>query len=367
IITLHDEQGNLVYPGRVQSDGSFITILQLPSAPEDMTLTLNADGFASREVIISDMVSYSKIDRHMSILSNPLESRSVTLTDSDGDMIPDIYDAVPNDPNKAFSNSTPSLTVAFEDLFLRAQAGDADYNDFIAKYSITEILNSDNHIVEIQGEVEAVAKMAGYNHLFGIMIDDLPEGTILNVDYIDSSGNSQNSEATINGLADIVLFESTKNAVGMNAGFSIIFDSEAAEDRSELVQVPYNPYLLVFNTGHDIHLIGEDALPGSINPGDNYQDSDGFPWALLVPTDWIHPDESQRIEVHYPRFTLWRESFGAEHSDWYLHYDDPYEPPVEPDPDYPEMVFTSDRGDGDLEIWVWDTDTGFAQLTFNDS
>ena len=184
----------------------------------------------------------------MSILSNPLKSRSITLADSDDDLIPDIYDAFPDDPDRAFSNSTPSLTVAFEDLFFREQAGDADYNDFIAKYSITEIMNSKNKIVEIQGKVEAVAKMAGYNHRFGIMIDNLPKGTILNVDYIDFSGNSQNSETTINGLADIVLFESTNNAfndpektMGKNAGFSIIFDSNADKDRVDMVQIPYNP------------------------------------------------------------------------------------------------------------------------------
>ena len=42
--------------------------------------------------------------------------------------------------------------------------------------------------------------------------------------------------------------------------------------------------------------------------------------------------------------------------------------PVVPSvPNYPDMVFASDR-DGDLEIWAWEKDTGvFSQLTFNDS
>ncbi len=362
IITLHDEQGNLVYTGRVPSDGLLNTILQLPAAPEDMTLTLNADGFESREVVISDMVRYSKIDRHMSILSNPLESRSITLIDSDGDSIPDIFDAFPNDLTRAFSNRIPAdedewLTIAFEDLFLRAQAGDADYNDFIATYSITEITNDSDQIVELQVEVEAVAKIAGYNHLFGIMIDNFAGDALLKTDYIDSSGNLQHEDKEIKDQADIVLFQSTKNAVGKTAGFSLIFDIDDSQNsvdkdfdnpqnRDDIDHAPYNPYLYVKNTGHDIHLIGENALPGSSNPNnipgeDVFQDAEGFPWALLVPASWIHPEESQRIEVHYPRFTLWRESLGAEHSDWYLHYDDPYVP-GENQPPYPVIApFTS--------------------------
>ena len=206
IVTLHDEQGNLVYTGRVQPDGSLTTILQLPAAPEDMTLTLHAHGFETRKVVIRDMVRYSKIDRHMSILSTGLNAKGTTLLDSDGDLIPDIYDAFPNDPDRAFSNRIPaeeSLTVAYEDLFLRAQAGDADYNDFIAGYFITEITNSSGQIIELQGEVTAVAKIAGYNHLFGIMIDYFEGSALLNVDYIDFSGNSQHSVTTIAGHADI--------------------------------------------------------------------------------------------------------------------------------------------------------------------
>lgn len=335
IITLHNKQGTLVYTGKAEPDGSLRTVLQLPSAPEDMTLTIQADGFESREIIIRDMVKYSKIKRKMNILSDPLNSRNLVLLDSDGDLVPDTYDAFPHDPDRAFSNRIPAdgaLTIAFEDLFKHAQAGDADYNDFIAKYFITEITNSNNLIVELKGEVEAVAKMAGYNHLFGIMINSFEGSAELSVDYTDSFGNSQKSEIAVNGSADIVLFKNTIYAVGKKAGFSLVFDNP--QNREDLGTAPYNPYLYVYNTGHDIHLIGEDARPGSINIGDSFQDADGFPWALLVPVEWIHPDESQRIEVHYPRFTQWRESFGAEHSDWYLHYDDPYDPGNENNPPY---------------------------------
>ena len=70
--------------------------------------------------------------------------------------------------------------------------------------------------------------------------------------------------------------------------------------------------------------MGEQDLGGVTH---SYQDGEGFPWGLLVPLKWTPPAETQRIEVHYPRFANWRQSFGAEHTDWYLHYDDPYVPP----------------------------------------
>ena len=122
-----------------------------------------------------------------------------------------------------------------------------------------------------------------------------------------------------------MLFENTRISVGRASSFVLLFASP--QDRNGVDEPPYNPYLYVYNTGYDIHMIGEKPLPWSRDPpGSTFRDEDGFPWALLVPVDWIHPEEGQRIEIPYPRFTLWRESFGAEHADWYLHYYDPYVP-----------------------------------------
>jgi hypothetical protein len=48
-------------------------------------------------------------------------------------------------------------------------------------------------------------------------------------------------------------------------------------------------------------MIGEEPLPGSRDPaGTMFRDAEGFPWALLVPTDWRHPNDGHRIEIPYP-------------------------------------------------------------------
>ena len=75
-------------------------------------------------------------------------------------------------PWSRLSAPTPGLfTVAFEDLYLREDAGDADYNDFIATYNVTQKLNAENLVSEVTGWAYAKTKLAGYDHRFGLIIN----------------------------------------------------------------------------------------------------------------------------------------------------------------------------------------------------
>lgn len=335
-VSLDDSEGNPVFSGMVADDGTLSTSVQLPSAAEDMTLTIRAAGFETRTIRIDDMAAFERIDRTISLVrigsaeSGPL-ARSAE-PDADGDGVPDSEDQAPDNPNVAFYAYVPSreaITVAYEDLFGRAQAGDADYNDFIASYTIVEGLNASLHVTEIAVNATAVQKLAGYDHRFGIRLDTFAGTATVTGSYIDADGTQRiYTDRPATGPEEIDLFLNSRNATGRSAGFTIEFNQPQVRDGSDgqLPTAPYNPYLVVRTTGHDIHLIGREANTISINPGDPFVDREGFPWALLVPRAWVHPDEGQRIEVHYPRFTLWRESGGADHADWYDHFDDPYDP-----------------------------------------
>jgi len=325
IATLRDIPGNVVYAGRV-ADGHLSARVMLPSAPEDIELTLQSEGFADRVVRIRDMVCYSEVNRTMGLLSQGDGARAVDplLADSDGDLVPDVYDAFPEDPQSAFAYKIPAdgnLTVAYEDLYGLAQAGDADYNDFIAEYSILEVTNGGNELHRIEVTAEETVKLAGYNHRFGIRIDGFAGSARLTGHYIDEYGNSVSMDRIETSFANIDLFKESGAGLSKQASFVLEFDTAQG---SAVDRPPYNPYLCVLNTSQEIHLMGEQDLGGVPH---TYQDGEGFPWGLLVPLKWTPPAEAQRIELHYPRFANWRQSFGAKHTDWYLHYDDPYVPP----------------------------------------
>lgn len=340
-VALEDGEGNRVFAGMVGDDGVLDASVQLPSAAEDMTLTVRAGGFETRTIVIDDMVTFELIDRTLSLKrvvpeSDGPASRSsldvVDPDDTDGDGVPDSEDAEPDDPTIAFYSYVPSreaITVAYEDLFGREDAGDADYNDFIASYTIREGLNADGDVTQIYVAAEAVQKLAGYDHRFGIRIDSFEGKASVTGSFVDLKGTSRDySLRPIVDVAEIDLFMNSRYAKDKSAEFTVTFDEPQTRDGSgdALPEAPYNPYLFVYNTGQDIHLIGREANTISKNPDDPFIDEKGFPWALLVPRDWTHPEEGVRIEVDYPRFTLWRESGGTEHQDWYDHYQDPYDP-----------------------------------------
>jgi LruC domain-containing protein len=324
VAEIHDSKGRPVYAGRLQPDGTLEARLQLAAAQEDMTLTLGGAGFEGRSILIPRMVRYSEVNRTVGILFDAGVARAAAdlTTDSDGDGVPDVYDAFPTDPDAAFAYQTPAngkLTVAFEDLFGQARAGDADYNDFIAKYTVQEIADGSNAVTKIIVNAEADTKLAGYHHKFGIRIDKFEGKAILSGSYVDGAGTSRKlGPVKTTGPLNVVLFEDSRTAVGKKASFTLEFATpQLITPRAGTVdRPPYNPYLYVYDTGKEIHLMGEQDTRGSTS--ESYQDAEGFPWALLVPSDWVHPAEGQRIEIPYPRFTSWRESFGQKDTDWYL-------------------------------------------------
>ncbi len=147
VVSLRNSKGETLYSGAVPSGGTLATVLSLPAAPQDVVLRLDAPGYEPREVTIDGMVLYSEINRVMGLLSEGLSAKG-DLPDTDRDGVPDIYDVDPLDPEVAFQVRTPAsgqFTVAFEDLY--PVPGDADYNDFAAKYFLLE-----NHMSEIPAE-----------------------------------------------------------------------------------------------------------------------------------------------------------------------------------------------------------------------
>jgi LruC domain-containing protein len=321
VVSLRNSKGETLYTGAVPPGGTLAAVLSLPAVPQDVTLRLEAPGYEPREATIDGMVLYSEINRVMGLLSEGLSAKTV-LPDADGDGVPDVYDADPSNPAVTFVNKIPPegyLSVAFEDLYLQADAGDADYNDFLAKYRVAEYAATSETLSSMVIEAVAVAKLAGYNHDFGMVIDFAGVADA-QIEYYDAGGSLlkvTNMEG-LTGQAVLPLFESTKDCIQRSTKAVLTFREPAP--RNTITLPPYDPYLYVRNTKYDIHLIGRESLPNSTNPpGSTFQDAKGFPWALLVPISWKHPAETQYIGAAYPLFDRWRQTFGKEVPSWYLY------------------------------------------------
>jgi LruC domain-containing protein len=352
VIQVVDSQDGLLFSASAADGETVMGEMLVPATPGEVTLSIIAPGHEPYEVVITDPYKYQQLARLISLVADPTAEPE---PDTDGDGIIDAYDSAPDDPDIAFVRHIPAstpLTIAFEDNY--PELGDGDYNDFVASYQIVEYRSARNNLVKVRGHAEALARGAGYDHEFGIVVrfeGMNGSGTIFRYDHerqfierVSISGD---------GYVRVPLFESTKNnafhrsggtvrfdnvepdaapSEGYSSRFTIVYEAEAdSTPASRYVWAPYDPYLLVRNPKHglalDVHLIGKEPLPGSENhllEGDvppGFRDADGYPRALLVPGDWGWPrestDGSPKIETAYPQFADWTLSLGASHSDWY--------------------------------------------------
>lgn len=96
---------------------------------------------------------------------------------------------------------------------------------------------------------------------------------------------------------------------------------------------PYNPYIFSTDSpSKEVHLpnlsptqlgktnssfgTAQDAT-NKTNWSKTYVTSDGRPWALHIPYEWDHPQESNRIGDVFGGFKPWVESKGANNTTWY--------------------------------------------------
>ncbi|MCB1177061.1 MAG: LruC domain-containing protein [Leptospiraceae bacterium] len=269
-----------------------------------------------------DLTGLVEINRIIKINGNVVQ---VVIVDSDSDGIPDSEDLYPNDPTRSSMVKTSGssyLTVAYEDLY--PKQGDADFNDYVVRVSTEEDLDSMGKVKRIRGSYEHVAKGAGYNHKLFFRLPDGVSGTYT-LKRFSSDGNL---EETISGNLnnDIEILPESKSTLptwnskkgetpskGKKAELEIILDQSI--DKKLLSMSPYDLFLFVINTGHEIHFLGKYKNEDGT---DNYLDQGGFPWAISIPGIWQHPYESTDIRNSYSNFKNWYESRGSNYNDWYL-------------------------------------------------
>ena len=261
--------------------------------------------------------------------------------DSDGDGVFDEFDDYPEDATKAFNEFYPGVnqygTIAFEDYW--PQKGDYDLNDMVIDYNMLQILNADNDVVEIEGEIILRAVGAGFQNGFYIQLPFAADQILSYGDY--------NLESDAN-LAVLEIFHNTFDLLdnGSNTfintdpdesytepyhlNFEIILVSPISSEEFNHLP-PYNPFITVNgNRGREVHLAGYPPTSladlslfnteddnSDFNAGRYYKNANNLPWAVHLPSQWDYPIEKNEISWAYINFAEWAESGGTSMQNWY--------------------------------------------------
>ena len=236
-----------------------------------------------------------------------------------------------------FPSAASMYVVGYEDLY--PAKGDYDFNDLTVAYRVAYGLNADGDVVAIEGRAYLLTRGSSYSHDWRLAID-LPvaaSGTLACT--VSPSYNSPLATLPCPGAAaahgtgtlDLVLFEDTKRLFpdpagsefvntqrlysapwnlryfhGPRADFRLTLDAPLAA--AAIQPAPYDPYLFVRDTNRVVKLI-------EVDPG--YQDSNGFPFGMLLTSDWKPPLEFTDTGVAYPLFNDFVTSEGATSQAWY--------------------------------------------------
>lgn len=255
--------------------------------------------------------------------------------DSDGDGVADANDCYPSDPNKAYCNSVPTGTLAFEDQW--PFTGDYDMNDVVVTYNYNVITNAANNVVRVEATYVLRATGGSFKNGFAVQFP------------VERSKVSVVTGATLEAgqtNAVLVIFNDMRQtAAAWNTvpgatttpatTFNVSFNITNGPNISTFGLGAYNPFIwngtAGFGRGYEIHLPGK--LPtdlantslfttgrdgSNLNSGDTYLSNNGrYPWAINIPATFDYPVEKADVNSAYTKFASWVNSGGNSYSNWY--------------------------------------------------
>ena len=219
--------------------------------------------------------------------------------------------------------------VAFEDSF--PKAGDADFNDFLTNFKVTEKINSKNQVTDIIVDFYPRALGASYDHSLLVVLNGVKEqpsnitlktnplftgGADVTLSHFNANGNLLDVQTNLPVDKDVVVFGSTHAIFNAKKTTDVINtylnqpympaqqsarlaiklknpELNALGNRTEVDLSRLRMVLHVKDTGKDIDIIDVDPF--------NY-DSKGFPFGFIIPANWQWPQEDVNITTQYPNF-----------------------------------------------------------------
>ncbi|WP_299018008.1 LruC domain-containing protein [uncultured Photobacterium sp.] len=238
-----------------------------------------------------------------------------------------------------YPSSVEYYIAAYEDNY--PAKSDYDFNDLVVGYRVGYGMDGDKvSSLIVYGYL--IARGSGYTHDWYLHIG-LPgeasgEGT-LNLFKPDSveqeSGYPKSFSQTgsfdqrlVQGTKALMQipgkeFANTESDSSLIKGhkFSVAFDFDMPLELSSIALPPYDPYLYVNNTGYEIHLPEHSSRMGiSVNNAEvagGFKNSQGYPFAVIIPDDWEPPLERVDLGEAYSTFLGYVTSDGEQEASWY--------------------------------------------------
>lgn len=242
-----------------------------------------------------------------------------------------------------------SGSLAFEDLW--PTQGDYDMNDVVIDYECTHYRNSKNQIVKIVDKFIPKWSRASRHNGFGYQLGVY--GTQVYSVKVESDYENSLSFFKTDGkglelnqnYATIMLFEDMKKLTAQHTtelnttkAFTVTIEFTSPVTLNNVTVPPYNAFM-VANSGDaanpqrgiEVHLpnkaptsladkskLGTGLDASNPDKGVYYISKDNFMFALNLPVAFNFPDEGQRIDEAYGRYSAWVLSGGKTDADWYL-------------------------------------------------
>ena len=260
------------------------------------------------------------------------EAPTVILTNP-----PPVVDLLATTNWNYFPSASSFYVVGYEDLY--PIKGDYDFNDLTVAYRISYGVNVEGDVRSIRGVAYLITRGSAYSHDWRLAIG-LPENAAGNVacenfpdvnNPLTRQDCAASSSRHAGGVFDLAVFSDTRVLFPDPAGSLFVntqklfsdpwnlryFHGPRAEFQLDLdapialedIQVaPFDPYLYVRDTGRVVRLMEVDPA---------YQDSNGYPFGMLLTADWKPPLEFTDTSTAYPLFNDFVGSEGGTSQQWY--------------------------------------------------
>lgn len=343
-----DGELDLLVDGRLLSDGSFESVVRVPTAASGIVLEWEVgDSRVARTYLAIHPlgVRFGGDPSNLQVAEGeiaPLSARmprpgtgSAEATTPPIARVPIELDNYPIASVSYYPSRSTWGTIAFEDNWPRK--GDYDFNDLVLSYHVVQYRNPGGRIVAMEFFLRPEAAGASFANGFGF---SLP----IDRKRVHFASGSLSRRQDEDGLepghpnAVVIAFDNvsallpgagirnTRPGQGSVRGAEqriVLHFRTPLKDR-DLGTPPFDPFLIVDGErGREVHLIGgspTSLASASTSSGDDaggYRTAQGLPWGIVLPAGWTWPAEKEPVHLGHLEFGDWAVSGGRTYTDWY--------------------------------------------------